>query len=356
MPFHLELFLVETYVAIVVTLSRLDVKDWAALATLSWILIQINERRRLNERNIDKFLDKALEKKWQNLREEREQILLRLTTEPQEWVFSRAVRFAHASLKRILVFAGRLLRLQRPLSSTSHAMVLFDSGDKASAQNEFHKHADELLDKSRIYRKYADAKEQEAISALIFSGRVAALRRDGEATIAAFNRALALNDRDPDARKFIGQQFRAAGNLTEALRQFDTIVEAERNGARAAEAFRLKAEIFSDRDEVGNARDALKKSLEIERRRQSYRGIAETEEKLGDVFARRDRTFKAARRSYLASIENYRTSGDGKSVRRVQRKLQALRSEETALSRYIERFGYAFIRLAKRFRGPGNKQ
>jgi hypothetical protein len=58
------------------------------------------------------------------------------------------------------------------------------------------------------------------------------------------------------------------------------------NSPQAAEALRLQAEIFSENDEVGNARDALKRSLAIERERQSYAGIAQTEENLGDVFSR----------------------------------------------------------------------
>lgn len=192
--------------------------------------------------------------------------------------------------------------------------------------------------------------------AVIYCGRVAALQKNADATIAAFNRALELNETDPDARKFIGEQFRATGNLTEALRQFGTIVESAGDSPQAAEALRLQAEVYSERDEVGNARDALKKSLAIERERHSYGGIAETEEKLGDVFARRDRTVKAARRSYLASIENYRTARQPKSIKRVQRKLRTLLSDETLLSRSIERLGHFIVRIARRFRAPGNMQ
>ncbi len=352
----LEVFLVETYIALVVTIYHLDMKDWAAIATISWILIQVNERRRLSERNVDKFLDRGLKDKLKNLREERARTLSRFTREPMESRIFLAIKMVHANVKRFLSFAFRILRLQRPQASMSHAMILFDSGNKDGARKEFNKLAIGLLEKADLYRKYADAKEEEAMNALIYCGRVAALQKNSEATIEAFNKVLSMNEKDPDARKFIGEQFRAAGNTTEALRQFGAIVESLSNTPRAAEALRLQAEIYSENDEVGKARDALKKSLVIERERQSYAGIAETEEKLGDVFASRERTVRAARRSYLASIENYRTADQGKSIKRIQKKIRKLLSDETFLSRAVERFGHFMVRLAKRFRAPGNMQ
>lgn len=168
MLFSLQEFLVATYVAFVVTAFQLDMKDWAAIATISWIMIQVNERRRLNERNIDKFLDRGLKEKLKNLRDERTQTLVRFTNAPNELLILRAAKMAHAFAKRFLWFAVRILRLQRPQASMAQAMILFDSGNKDGAQKEFNRLATEQLEKADLYKKYADAKEQEAISSLIY--------------------------------------------------------------------------------------------------------------------------------------------------------------------------------------------
>ena len=337
----LEEFVVGTYVALAVTFHNLDMKDWAAAATISWILIQVNERRRLNERNIDKFLDRGLKEKLRNLREERARSLSRFTKAAGELPILRAIKMVYANVRRLLSFCFRILRLRRPQASMSHAMILFDGGNKDGARREFRKLANELLEKAELYRKYASAKDEEAMNALIYCGRVAALQKKSDATIEAFNKVLTMNEKDPDARKLIGEQFRAAGNPTEALRQFSAVVESMGKSPQAAEALRLQAEIYSENDEVGKARDVLKKSLAIERERQSYSGIAETEEKLGDVFASRERTISAAKRSYLASIENYRTASQPKGIRRVRAKLRKLLSDETLLCK-IDRTDRAF--------------
>jgi tetratricopeptide (TPR) repeat protein len=68
-----------------------------------------------------------------------------------------------------------------------------------------------------------------------------------------------------------------------ALEQFDKIIEIaqkKKDDGRLADAFRLKGLAYKDKGEVGNAREAIKKSLEIERARLSYGGIATAEEQL----------------------------------------------------------------------------
>ena len=138
-----------------------------------------------------------------------------------------------------------------------------------------------------------------------------------------------------------------------ALEQFDKIIEIaqkKKDDGRLADAFRLKGLAYKDKGEVGNAREAIKKSLEIERARLSYGGIATAEEQLGDLYALRTLSIGTARRWYLASVANYRTANDGAGVKRVRRKVNALRTEETLLSRALERFARLMLRAAKRLR------
>ena len=88
-------------------------------------------------------------------------------------------------------------------------------------------------------------KRQEAINALIFAGRVAALEKDSEATIEAFKRAIKVKPGEYDARKFIGEQFREVNNLAAALREFREfevcfLAVTRKHKALAAEALRLQ--------------------------------------------------------------------------------------------------------------------
>ena len=123
-----------------------------------WILYQLNELRRLNERNIEKYLDRQLDEKRRNLNEEREEYLARFSVEPLSSRAARAFRKFWAKVQRAFSLALRILRLQFARPSASHAMMLFDSGDRFGAQSEFDKLADDLLDKARLYAKQASAK------------------------------------------------------------------------------------------------------------------------------------------------------------------------------------------------------
>jgi len=57
MFFDWQVFLVERYIGLHISLGNMDLKDWAAVFSIGWVLYQLIQRRRINETNIDKYLD-----------------------------------------------------------------------------------------------------------------------------------------------------------------------------------------------------------------------------------------------------------------------------------------------------------
>ena len=83
---------------------------------------------------------------------------------------------------------------------------------------------------------------------------------------------------------------------------------------------------------------------------------------LGDLFVKSERTKKAAEDAYVESRDNYTFDGDTVSAERVQKQLNALRGEETRLSRAmewiglrVERLAQFMLKLAKQMRVPPQK-
>ena len=177
MFFDWQLFFVERYVALVVSSGNMDLKDWAAVCTISWILYQLIERRRISEANVDKFLEGHFTDKSRSIDEQRRSYLAHLSSATSSWPIARLARFCFSNVVRALWFIWRVVKLDFGHASARHALLLFDSGSEQPAQKEFLRVADNLMETARTYRKQASLKRNEAINAYIFAGRVAKNRR-----------------------------------------------------------------------------------------------------------------------------------------------------------------------------------
>ena len=49
MFFDWQVFLVERYIGLHISLGNMDLKDWAAVFSIGWVLYQLIQRRRINE-------------------------------------------------------------------------------------------------------------------------------------------------------------------------------------------------------------------------------------------------------------------------------------------------------------------
>lgn len=111
--------------------------------------------------------------------------------------------------------------------------------------------------------------------------------------------------------------------------------------------------MYQDKGELADARLALEKSLEIEKDRENFEGIAETSERLGDILVKLSEDADQAEAAYRLATENYQTLENDPATKRVRRKLLHIRSTDTALSRLAERIGRYFTEtIAKRLRAP----
>ena len=355
MLFDWQVLLIEHYIGFYLSLSSMDLKDWAAVCSIGWFLYQLIQRRRINEANIDKYLERHFTDKRKSVDDQRQTYLAHFSAVGSSWIVVRLVRISLANALRFFWFLWRLAKLEFRHASARHAMLLFDSGRSVPAQKEFSRVADDMLETAKSYRKQAALKRQEAINALIFAGRVAALEKDSEATIDAFKKAIAIRDGEYDARKFIGEQFREVNNLAAALREFRQLSDltvTKRDQALAAEAFRLQADVLIEQGETADACEALEKSLALETERRNLAGQAATQELFGDAHKRAG-AMDIAAAAYRESLENYQTVGDRQKVASVHTKLWRLQPEETFLSRIVSQFGTFLIeRVAKQLRAP----
>lgn len=221
--FELRVWLTELTIGFVASFYSLGLTHAAALCTIGWIFYQFIERRRLNQANIDEFFRKHFTEKLKTVEEQRRSYLDSFSDYRTSTPLATFVAVTWAYLKRCIWFLYRLIRLRFNHVSVPHAMLLFESGSRDAAMDEFEKASDQFLQTAKLYSQQARIKKNEAVNALLYAGRVAAIQNDGETTLAAFKRALKLRDGDLDARKLIGEQFRQAGNFTAALEQVEFI-------------------------------------------------------------------------------------------------------------------------------------
>jgi tetratricopeptide (TPR) repeat protein len=354
--FELQIWLIELTIGFVASFYSMGLTHAAALCTIGWIFYQFIERRRLNQTNIDEFFRKQFTDQLKTVEEQRRSFLDSFSGYRTSTPLATVVAVTWAYLKRSIWFLYRLIRLRFNHVSVPHAMLLFECGARDAAMDEFEKASDQFLQTAKLYSQQARIKKNEAVNALLYAGRVAAIQNDGETTLAAFKKALKLRDGDLDARKLIGEQFRQAGNFTAALEQFEFIAAsnaAKRDKARLADAYRLAARVYQDKGELADARLALEKSLAIEKDRENFEGIAETSERLGDILVKLSEDTDQAEAAYRLATENYQTLVNATATKRVRRKLQHIRSTDTALSRLAEHIGRYFTEtIAKRLRVP----
>lgn len=354
--FEYQVWFVQQCVVLVSTIYRLSIAEWAGICSIGWVLYQIIERRRLSEANIDRFFRQHFSDKLKSIEDHRRIYLEHFAQAQVAPPLQTLAVLWLAYLRRLLWFLWRAIRLRFNHVSVSHAMLLFESGRRDAAAHEFLKAADQLLETSKLYTQQAKIKKNEAVNALIYGGRVAAMQKDGETTVAAFTEALRHRGRDFDARKLVGEQFRDAGNYSAALAQFDQIIASNatrRDKGPSAEAHRLRASVYREKGDLAEARKALEESLRIEKERESFAGIAESSEQLGDLLAKTKDTIEDARAAYERAIEYLLTLEQSKAARRVRTKLRGLRSEETLLSRLVENFAqYLIEKVASRLRAP----
>jgi tetratricopeptide (TPR) repeat protein len=359
MVFGVEVFLLGQLVNLAASLENMGVKEWAAVLTIGWILYQFIDKRRLTEANIDAFFERHFTEKLKSIEDQRRTYLIEIASSQNRLPLHSTLIMCIAYIRRFLWFAWCIARLNfTHTSAAAHAMLLLDCKQLNKAKKEFLSAASDLQDTASLYKKQASAKRREAVNALIFAGRVAALQGDNETTIDAFNRALKIRISDLDARKFIGEQFWAVGNFTAALQQFDDIATstaAKRDKGRAAEA-PLQGDVLLARKDITEARKAFEASLTIEEERKNFEGMAETQERLGDTFVSDNRTLEDAKDWYTRSLENYLTTSNKKAIARLRSKLRGVRLVDTWASKRAEELGrYLTEKVAMRLRAPVKK-
>ena len=90
--------------------------------------------------------------------------------------------------------------------------------------------------------------------------------------------------------------------------------------------------------------------MRINRAQQNYKGVAEGEELLGDIYADRPRNWKAAVTWYQQNDQSYGLASDAQAQRSVQAKINKILGRETWISWCFERFGLLMLRLATQMR------
>jgi hypothetical protein len=130
-----QIFVIEQYEKFIGSWDDLDVTKIAAICTISWILYQFIERRRLSEANIDRFLGQHFTDKVKAVEEQRRAYLEHFT-QAQLWLpFRAAMVMCWSNVKRLVWFLVRIARLRFNFRSAPHAMLLFESGNRDDAVN-----------------------------------------------------------------------------------------------------------------------------------------------------------------------------------------------------------------------------
>src|SRR5215475_8838718 len=133
-----QVFFIERYINLRIALNSMDIKDWAAVISIGWILYQLIQRRRLTEANIDKYLERHFSDKSKSIQEQRQTYLAHFSTVASSWMVARIARACISSVARMVWFVWRFARFEfRRRSSAIHAMLLFDGGRTGPAHKEF---------------------------------------------------------------------------------------------------------------------------------------------------------------------------------------------------------------------------
>lgn len=344
-------------------LQNFDPTSWVAwlqIASLTlaslWTLYQFTRARRLNEGEVEDWIEEHLDDKPRNLMNERGEYLAHFDAATDRAFLARALLRCRASARMLVLFVLRIVLVRKRKHSAAHAMLLFDAGKEPKAEEEFNAIAADFERMMTIYEKQVRAKRLEACNAYLYAGRVASQHGSSEGTKHAYDNVLRLNNGDVDAYKLIGKQYLAVGNREAALTEYGKIAtHAQSIGNRAleAEAYRLQATVHWADNRLGRARTTLSLSAETEPA-DNHQGLAETQRMLGDVFARQG-NLNAAERAYTDSRSSYEFAGDQAAADDVQKILGGLRGKDNWITRLIEGLGQLMLRLAKRLRGRGQK-
>jgi hypothetical protein len=338
-----------------------DIVDWFQLiyipAGLLWIGYQFNRLRGRSDKEFDKWVEAQAKKMRRNLAEERKEYLDWLHDHNSAPLWMRAISATLAWLKLSFLFVLRILLLRRRTPTVRHAMTLWRAGFRGRAKKELEGLALDLESKLPTYIDLEEAKRFEARNAFLFAGRAA--EEEGERTLsrAAFTKMLDLSKQrpqvpgDPDAHRLIAVQYLEANNTSDAKPHCDDVVNYAKSTSDElleAEGYRLQARAAGIH--TRDAKRLLDESLRIVRARENSRGLAETQELMGDIYRPRRRNQSTAARLYTESRKNYRLAGDRVGEDRVAGKINSLLGNENWLSRQLDRLSAAIARLATRMR------
>jgi len=70
MFFDWQVFFLERYINRQIALNSMNIKGWAAVVSIGWILYQLIQRRRLTEANIDKYLERHFSDKSKSVQKQ----------------------------------------------------------------------------------------------------------------------------------------------------------------------------------------------------------------------------------------------------------------------------------------------
>ena len=65
-----QVFFLERYINRQIALNSMNIKRWAAVVSIGWILYQLIQRRRLTEANIDKYLERHFSDKSKSVQKQ----------------------------------------------------------------------------------------------------------------------------------------------------------------------------------------------------------------------------------------------------------------------------------------------
>jgi tetratricopeptide (TPR) repeat protein len=329
---------------------------WLQVASLTlaslWTLYQFTRARRLNEGEVEDWIEEHLDDKPRNLMNERGEYLAHFNSSATRSFIARGLRVLRARAKILVLSIVRVVLVRKRKPSAAHAMLLFDAGKEPKAEAEFNTIAADFERMMKIYEKQVRAKRLEACNAYLYAGRASSDMGDLEATRRAYDNVLRLDDGDADAYKLIGKQYLDGGNIPAALAEYANIAtRAEKIGNRAmeAEAYRLQATAHLRDNRTGRAHRMLTRSEKTELPT-NPQGLAETQKMLGDLFAQQGRT-AAALTAYTNSVTNYGQAGNRAAAAEVQEILDRMGSKDPWLTRMVEGIGQLMLRLATRLRG-----
>lgn len=345
--------------------NPLDWLGWVQLGTsvigVLWILYQFNKFRTDNEKRLQDYLERHVEKKKRDHARERVQTLAHFdqaqSTKPKTF------RVLLAKVAAFLVSLWKYIPFTKPVPPAALAVLLVDANNSEGAQTQFSEWGAELLKQAKLFEEQAKAKRLEAGNAYIFAGRLAAAADDEDAARVAVEQVLqGIDASDMDARELASELARKAGHLDAARDECDRLYRiAKRRGdrQRMARAFRLKAKIHRTGGSPVLARRALEESIKIEKADFNHAGAGVCFEQLGDLYAEKQPAAKnAARDNYKPAIERFDMAQDAVAVARLRVKLEALDPtplQNTLVSTFVGHMAIWLTDLSLRLRAPAQK-